>query len=89
MNDNCSTTGVKTSERLSDSKQLEFQWKSINWKKAEAEVNRLQVRIVKVTQKMQMERCEETSISYYAFFLCKSTRSEACDHKQREENSWR
>ena len=51
MNDNCSTTGVKTSERLSDSKQLEFQWKSINWKKAEAEVNRLQVRIVKATQK--------------------------------------
>ena len=49
MNDNCSTTGVKTSERLSDSKQLEFQWKSINWKKAEAEVNRLQVRIVKAT----------------------------------------
>ena len=51
MNDNYSTTEAKTSERLSNSKQLEFQWKSIDWKKAETEVNRLQVRIVKATQK--------------------------------------
>lgn len=51
MNGNCSTTEAKTSERLSDSKRLEFQWKSIDWKKAEVEVNRLQVRIVKATQK--------------------------------------
>ncbi len=50
MNDNTSMTESKTSERLSDSKQLEFQWKSIDWAKAEKEVNRLQARIVKATQ---------------------------------------
>ena len=50
MNGNNSTTEVKTSERLSDTKQLSLQWKSIDWRKAEKEVNRLQVRIVKATQ---------------------------------------
>lgn len=50
MNDNNSTTEAKTSERLSNSKQLEIQWKSTDWKKAETEVNRLQARIVKATQ---------------------------------------
>ena len=50
MNDNTSTTEGKTSESLSNSKQLEFQWKSIDWTKAEKEVNRLQARIVKATQ---------------------------------------
>lgn len=48
MNDNNSMT-VKT-ERLSDTKQLEQQWKTIDWKKAEQEVNRLQARIAKATQ---------------------------------------
>ena len=51
MNDNNSTAEAKTSERLSNNKQLEFQWKSIDWKKAENEVNRLQTRIVKATQR--------------------------------------
>jgi len=50
MNDNYSTTEGNASERLSDSRQLAFQWKSINWKKAEIEVNRLQARIVKAVQ---------------------------------------
>lgn len=50
MNGNNSMTEGKTSERLSDNKQLEFQWKTIDWKKAEKEVNRLQARIVKATQ---------------------------------------
>ena len=50
VNDNYSTTGNKRPERLSDCKQLELQWKSIDWKKAETEVNRLQARIVKATQ---------------------------------------
>lgn len=50
MNGNYSTTGGNASERLSDSRQLAFQWKSINWKKAEIEVNRLQARIVKAVQ---------------------------------------
>ena len=50
MNGNNSTTETPVSERLSDSKRLSIQWKTIDWKKAEQEVNRLQVRIVKATQ---------------------------------------
>lgn len=50
MNGSCSTTRRKSLERLPDAAQLETQWKSINWKKAEAEVNRLQARIAKATQ---------------------------------------
>ena len=41
MNGNGSTTGHKSPERLPDAAALEYQWKSIDWKKAEAEVNRL------------------------------------------------
>jgi RNA-directed DNA polymerase len=48
MNDNNSTT-VKA-ERLSDAARLASMWKSIDWAQAEAEVNRLQVRIAKATQ---------------------------------------
>lgn len=47
MNDNYSMT--EKSERLSDKEKLEFQWKTIDWEKAENEVNRLQVRIAKAT----------------------------------------
>ncbi|MDE6455510.1 MAG: group II intron reverse transcriptase/maturase [Dysosmobacter sp.] len=50
MNGNCSTTGRKSPERLPDAVRLEHQWKSIDWKKAEAEVSRLQARIAKATQ---------------------------------------
>ena len=50
MNGSCSTTGHKTPERLPDAAALERQWKSIDWKKAETEVNRLQTRIAKATQ---------------------------------------
>lgn len=50
MNDNNSMTDANTSERLSDNKRLELQWKTIDWKRAENEVNRLQARIVKATQ---------------------------------------
>lgn len=50
MNGNCSTTGCKSPERLPDAAALEQQWKSIDWKKAETEVNRLQTRIAKATQ---------------------------------------
>ncbi len=48
MNDNISTT--EKSERLSDVKRLEKQWKNIDWRKAEYEVNRLQIRIAKAVQ---------------------------------------
>jgi len=50
MNGNCSTTEHNSSERLPDAKTLEFQWKNIDWKKAEIEVNRLQARIAKATK---------------------------------------
>lgn len=49
MNDNYSTTAK--AERLSNLEQLEKQWISIVWKKAELEVNRLQIRIAKAVQK--------------------------------------
>ena len=47
MNGNCSTTGRNSPERLPDAAALEYQWKSIDWKKAEAEVNRLQTRMLR------------------------------------------
>ncbi|MDR1541830.1 MAG: reverse transcriptase N-terminal domain-containing protein, partial [Clostridiales bacterium] len=48
MNGNASTTAK--AERLSDAARLAGQWKSIDWKHAESEVNRLQARIAKVAQ---------------------------------------
>lgn len=52
MNDNYSTTAK--AERLSDTEQLEKQWKSIDWEKAEFEVNRLQIRIAKAVQEKKL-----------------------------------
>lgn len=49
MNDNYSMTAK--AERLSNLEQLEKQWITIDWKKAELEVNRLQIRIAKAVQK--------------------------------------
>ncbi|WP_444812237.1 reverse transcriptase N-terminal domain-containing protein, partial [Streptococcus canis] len=48
MNDKHSTTAQ--AEKLSHKQELANQWKSIDWKRAEQEVNRLQIRIVKATQ---------------------------------------
>ena len=68
MNDNNSTT-VKT-ERLSNSKQLELQWKKIDWNKAETYVNRLQVRIAKATQEKKWNKVKRLQYllthSFYA-----------------------
>ena len=70
MNGNNSTTETVVSERLSDSKRLSMQWKTIDWKKAEQEVNRLQVRIVKATQEKKWNTVKRLqyllSHSYYA-----------------------
>lgn len=70
MNGNCSTTGRKTPERLPDAATLEAQWKSIDWKKAEAEVNRLQARIAKATQEEKWNTVKRLQYllthSYYA-----------------------
>lgn len=48
MNGNAST--MAKAERLPDAVKLAGQWKSIDWKQAEAVVNRLQIRIAKATQ---------------------------------------
>lgn len=70
MNGSCSTTRRKSLERLPDAAQLETQWKSINWKKAEAEVNRLQARIAKATQEKKWNTVKRLQYllthSYYA-----------------------
>lgn len=70
MSGNCSMTGRKNSERLPDAATLETQWKSIDWKKAEAEVNRLQARIAKATQEKKWNTVKRLQYllthSYYA-----------------------
>ena len=70
MNGNCSTTGRNSPERLPDTVQLEHQWKSIDWKKAEAVVSRLQARIAKATQEKKWNTVKRLqyllSHSYYA-----------------------
>ena len=73
MNGNCSTTGLKGPERLPDTDRLDYQWKSIDWKKAEAEVNRLQARIAKATQEKKWNTVKRLQYllthSYYAKVL--------------------
>ena len=68
MNDNYSTTAK--AERLSDTQQLEQQWKTIDWKKAEQEVNRLQARIAKAAQEKKWNDVKRLQYllthSYYA-----------------------
>ena len=70
MNGNCSTTGCKNPERLPDADRLAYQWKSIDWEKAEAEVNRLQARIAKATQEKKWNTVKRLQYllthSYYA-----------------------
>lgn len=71
MNDNTSTTAK--AERLSDAARLAAQWKSVDWKHVEAEVNRLQVRIAKATQEKKWNAVKRLqyllSHSYYAKLL--------------------
>ena len=51
MNDNYSMAEIKVSERLSDTRMPADKEKNINWRKAEREVNRLQARIARASQK--------------------------------------
>jgi RNA-directed DNA polymerase len=73
MNGNCSTTGHKRPERLPNAAELAFQWKNVDWKKAEAEVNRLQARIAKATQEKKWNTVKRLQYllthSYYAKLL--------------------
>ena len=70
MNGNCSTTERKNSERLPDTAALDRQWKTIDWKKAEAVVNRLQARIAKAAQEKKWNTVKRLQYllthSYYA-----------------------
>jgi len=71
MNGNTSTTAK--AERLSDAARLASMWKSIDWAQAEAEVNRLQVRIAKATQEKKWNTVKRLQYllthSYYAKLL--------------------
>lgn len=68
MNGNNSTTAK--AERLPDIKQLENQWKNIDWIKAEKEVNRLQIRIAKAVREKKWNTVKRFQYllthSYYA-----------------------
>lgn len=68
MNDITLTTAK--AERVSDSKALEIQWKSIDWNKAQTYVNRLQVRIAKATEEKKWNTVKRIQYllthSYYA-----------------------
>lgn len=70
MNGNYSTAGRKNPERLPDTKRLAHQWKSVDWKKAEMEVNRLQARIAKATHEKKWNTVKRLQYllthSYYA-----------------------
>ena len=70
MNGNCSTTGRNSPERLPDTVQLEHQCKSIECKKAEPEVSRLQDSMAKATQEKKCNTVKRLqyllSHSYYA-----------------------
>ena len=48
---NFSNSTTDKTERLKDTKSLEFQWETIDWKQVEYDVNRLQTRIAKATEK--------------------------------------
>jgi len=71
MNGNTSTTAK--AEKLSDTAVLTYQWKTIDWIQAEAEVNRLQVRIAKATQEKKWNAVKRLQYllthSYYAKLL--------------------
>lgn len=75
MNDKYSTTAK--AEKLSNEKRLEKQWKNIDWKKAENEVNRLQIRIAKAVKENKWNKVKRLQYlivhSYYAKILAVKT----------------
>ncbi|MFI3249937.1 MAG: group II intron reverse transcriptase/maturase [Eubacteriales bacterium] len=68
MNGNNSMTAK--AEKLPNDSKLSFQWNNIDWKRAEVEVNRLQVRIAKATEKKNWNAVKRLQYllthSYYA-----------------------
>lgn len=73
VNGSTSTTGPKSPERLSDDKTLSRQWETIDWGKAEKEVNRLQARIAKAVREKKWHTAKRLQYllthSYYAKVL--------------------
>ncbi|MDE7243115.1 MAG: group II intron reverse transcriptase/maturase [Oscillospiraceae bacterium] len=71
MNGNTSTTAK--AERLPDAERLTAQWKAVDWMLVETEVNRLQARIAKATQKKKWNTVKQLQYllthSYYAKLL--------------------
>lgn len=71
MNDKNSMTAK--AESLSGSAKLANQWNEVDWRKAEAVVNRLQIRIAKATSKKQWNKVKRFEYllthSYYAKLL--------------------
>ena len=54
-------------------------WESIDWKKAEAYVKKLQMRIVKARDRRSLQQSENSAMAVDALFLCQGIGSETCD----------
>ena len=54
-------------------------WESIDWKKAEAYVKKLQMRIVKAQKRRSLQQGEISAMAVDALFLCQGIGGEACD----------
>lgn len=87
MNDKYSTTEGKTSEKLSDEAMLSAQWKNIDWHKAEQEVNRLQIRIVKATQQKDYNAVKRLQYLLTHSFYAKALAVKACRYQRWAQDS--
>ena len=54
-------------------------WESIDWKKAEAYVKKLQMRIVKAQKGGHYNKVKISAMAVDALFLCQGIGGEACD----------
>lgn len=54
-------------------------WESIDWKKAEAYVKKLQMRIVKAQKRRSLQQGENPAMAVDALFLCQGIGRKACD----------
>ena len=63
-------------------------WKSIDWKKAQHEVRRLQMRIAKAVQEGKYGRVQALQWILTHSFYAKALACETSDLKQRKENPW-
>jgi len=87
MNGNCSTTKRKRSERLPNAAKLAFQWNHVDWKKAEAEVNRLQARIAKATKEKKWNTVKRLQYLLTHSYYAKLLDGPKSNHQQREKHT--